>query len=242
MMEHGVIFLMTFWQLNTTPMVASDINAKYVKPAGGIPETDLASGVTTKLNATPADATTTSKGVVQLSGDLGGTAASPTVPGLASKIDKTIVDAKGDLIVATAADTVARQAVGTNGYGLTADSTATNGVAWKHPIVSNNAGSLSSTYTLDFSGKPQQLLTITLTGNLTITVTNPAPGSSAEIMFVQDATGGRTVTVTHGSGGVVYRAGGALALSSGANKRDLVSLVCTTGSNVIALVAALDLQ
>lgn len=32
------------------------------------------------------DATTTSKGLIQLSGDLGGTAASPTVPGLATKI------------------------------------------------------------------------------------------------------------------------------------------------------------
>ena len=46
------------------------------------------------------------------------------------KIDSTIVDAKGDLIVATAADTVARQAVGSNGQVLTADSAATNGVKW----------------------------------------------------------------------------------------------------------------
>lgn len=33
------------------------------------------------------DASSTTKGIVQLTGDLGGTAASPTVPGLASKID-----------------------------------------------------------------------------------------------------------------------------------------------------------
>ena len=45
-------------------------------------------------------------------------------------IAKTIVDAKGDLIAATAADTVARLAVGTNGQVLTADSTAATGVAW----------------------------------------------------------------------------------------------------------------
>lgn len=36
-------------------------------------------------SATPADATTVSKGIVQLAGDLAGTAASPTVPGLAGK-------------------------------------------------------------------------------------------------------------------------------------------------------------
>ena len=36
-------------------------------------------------NATPADATTTSKGVIKLAGELGGTADLPTVPGLSAK-------------------------------------------------------------------------------------------------------------------------------------------------------------
>jgi hypothetical protein len=48
-------------------------------------------------------------------------------------IAKTIVDAKGDLIAATAADTPARLAVGTNGQTLTADSTAATGLAWTTP-------------------------------------------------------------------------------------------------------------
>jgi len=69
-------------------------------------------------------------------GELGGTWGSPTVDATHSGsahtdfIAKAIVDAKGDLIAATAADTVARVAVGTNGYVLTADSTASAGVAW----------------------------------------------------------------------------------------------------------------
>jgi hypothetical protein len=41
-----------------------------------------------------------------------------------------ILDAKGDLITATAADTPARLAVGTNGQYLQADSTASTGLKW----------------------------------------------------------------------------------------------------------------
>jgi hypothetical protein len=45
-------------------------------------------------------------------------------------IQPTIVDAKGDLIAATADNTVARLAVGTNGQVLQADSTAATGLKW----------------------------------------------------------------------------------------------------------------
>jgi hypothetical protein len=56
----------------------------------------------------------------------------------ANAIQNTIVDAKGDLIGATAADTPARLAVGTNGQVLTADSTAATGLAWATPSGGSN--------------------------------------------------------------------------------------------------------
>ncbi len=49
----------------------------------------------------------------------------------ANAIQNAIVDAKGDLITATAADTPARLAVGSNGETLVADSAATTGLRWQ---------------------------------------------------------------------------------------------------------------
>ena len=45
-------------------------------------------------------------------------------------VQKDIVDAKGDLVVATASDAVARLAVGSNDYVLTADSSEATGLKW----------------------------------------------------------------------------------------------------------------
>ena len=49
----------------------------------------------------------------------------------ANAIQNAIVDAKGDLITATAADTPARLAVGSNGDTLVADSAASTGLRWQ---------------------------------------------------------------------------------------------------------------
>ena len=73
----------------------------------------------------------------------------------AAVIAPTIVDAKGDLIAATAADTVARLVVGTNGQVLTADSTASTRIKW----ATATAGSMTllSTTTIN-SGTTSQTI------------------------------------------------------------------------------------
>ena len=73
-----------------------------------------------------------------------------------SSVDPLVIlDAKGDLISATAADTPARLAVGTNGQVLTADSTETTGLKWATAA----------------SGGMTLLSTTTLSGSSTISIT-----------------------------------------------------------------------
>jgi hypothetical protein len=51
------------------------------------------------------------------------------------EIPATIVDAKGDIIAATAADAVSRLAVGSNNQVLTADSSTATGLKWAAPAM-----------------------------------------------------------------------------------------------------------
>lgn len=80
-------------------------------------------------------------------------------------IQNAIVDAKGDLIAATAADTPARLAVGTNGQVLTADSSEATGMKW--------ATSASGGMTL--------LSTTTLSGSSTSISVSPSGYKNLEI-------------------------------------------------------------
>ena len=86
-------------------------------------------------------------------------------------IAKAIVDAKGDLIAATAADTPARLAVGTNGQALTVDSSTATGLAWATissapkigQVVTTTTSSTTSTNSTTFSNVTNFNVTITPT-------------------------------------------------------------------------------
>jgi hypothetical protein len=64
---------------------------------------------------------------------------------LATAIDKALFDAKGDILVGTAADTVGKLTVGTNGQYLSANSATATGLSWVTPAAGYSAPTLGST-------------------------------------------------------------------------------------------------
>jgi len=107
-----------------------------------------------------------------------GTAIDTTVFNNASAaIAKTIVDAKGDIIAATAADTVARLAVGANNTVLTADSSTATGLKWA--AVASGGMTLISTTSL--SGNAIALTSIPQTYNdLRIVISGASNGTGED--------------------------------------------------------------
>jgi hypothetical protein len=103
-------------------------------------------------------------------------------------IAKTIVDAKGDIIAATAADTVARLAVGANDTILTADSSTATGLKWAAPaaaggmtLISETVASAISSLSFSSLGSHKQLL-LTWSG-----IRHSTSGSAFDIRFNNDS-------------------------------------------------------
>lgn len=97
-------------------------------------------------------------------------------------IQNAIVDAKGDLIAASAADTPARLAVGTNGQVLVADSTAATGLKWQTmgsaavlQIVVGSTNTSMDTSSATYADT-----------NLTATITPSSASSRILVMFNQN--------------------------------------------------------
>jgi hypothetical protein len=118
-----------------------------------------------------------------------------------SAINPNIVDAKGDIIAATAADTVARLAVGSNDQVLTADSSTATGLKWATPggaltVASIASGTVPSASSLSITGINADYLMLRLTdlkwgtanGAIIIRVNNDT-NSNYSFLVVTTATG-----------------------------------------------------
>lgn len=139
----------------------------YELPIDGIPQADLDAATEAKLDGA------VQKTIVDAKGDIIAATAADTVtrlpvganntvltadsaqatgvkwasPSVTAAIPPTIADAKGDIIAATAADTVARVPVGTDDQILTADSAQAAGVKWAAVPSDANKANVSGTLT-----------------------------------------------------------------------------------------------
>ena len=123
------------------------------------------------------------------------------LPSVEGGIQPTIVDAKGDLITATGADTPARIAVGANDTVLTADSTTATGLKWATPAgggkVLQVVQAVISTQTVVASA------TMTNT-NLTATIT-PSSATSKILVLISQSYAVERSTNTQGHRLELYR-------------------------------------
>jgi len=118
----------------------------------------------------------------------------------AAVIQPAIVDAKGDLIAGTAADTVARLAVGTNNQILVADSTQTTGLKWASQTVTaidsatvtTNQGTNSTSYTDLTTAGPSVTLTTGTTAIVMFGARYNDDGNTGNDGYVSFAVSGAT--------------------------------------------------
>jgi hypothetical protein len=138
--------------------------------------------------------TTSNLGAVQLSDSTSSTSTTLAATANAVKttydlangaIAKSLVDAKGDLIAATADNTPARLAIGTNGQVLTADSTESTGMKWATPSAGGGGKVLqvvNATYNTAVSSSSAAFADTGLTATIT-----PTSATSKILVFVNQS-------------------------------------------------------
>lgn len=140
------------------------------------------------------------------------------VPGQTG-IQPSIVDAKGDIIAATAADSVSRLAVGANDTVLTADSSTATGLKWatpaapafvgvrlfnsSDPSIANNT---STSLTFNSESWDTDGFHSTVTNTSRITIPTGKGGKylvTAKIEWYSNSTGARSIAVLINGGNAI---------------------------------------
>lgn len=120
------------------------------------------------------DASSSTKGIVQLTGDLGGTAASPTVPGLAGKADTSHTHAAGDITSGTIASARLGSGTANSSTYLRGDGT------WATPAGGGGGGMTAVAQTADYTANAGEFV-IANASSAGFTITLPAPTNGAQV-------------------------------------------------------------
>jgi hypothetical protein len=199
--------------LTTDAVIATDFEAKGDLISASAASTPVRLPVGTTGQVLKANSATTSglewatsaadiEGVTAGTGLTGGGTSGTVTLALdsAAVIAPTIVDAKGDIIAATAADTVARLAVGTNGQVLTAASGQATGLQWATPVsgsmtqlATGSIASTGNTVITSFASTYKDLVLeiynyVNTTDDLGIRINSDASASQYGYTYIQQST------------------------------------------------------
>lgn len=160
-----------------------------------------------------------------------------------SGIQETLIDAKGDLLSASAADTPVRLAVGTNNHILTADSAEATGLKWAAaPVTLAGTETLTNkTLTAPALGTPTSVVLTNATGlpvsGITASTSTALGVGSVELGHATDTTLARS------SAGVITVEGVVVPTISSTNtftNKTLTSPIISSGTIADSIVKGLN--
>jgi len=156
---------------------------------------------------------------------------------IANALTVTTIDAKGDLLAGTAADTVGRLAVGTNGQYLVADSTETTGIKW---------ASLSAVSTLDLTinaqtgtsytlvtGDTNKLVTLSNAGAITLTLPPSVFTAGQQIHIARMGAG--ALALAQGSGVTIVSTGATSSAPTLRAQYSTGTIICTASNTFLVI-------
>ena len=156
---------------------------------------------------------------------------------VANALTTTIADAKGDLLVGTANDTVGRLAVGSNDQYLVADSTTATGVKWatlnavSTLDVTINAQTGTS-YTL-VSGDKNKLVTLTNANPITLTIPPSVFTAGQQIHIARMGAG--TLTLAQGSGVTIVSTAATASAPTLRAQYSTGTIICTASDTFLVI-------
>jgi len=149
----------------------------------------------------------------------------------------TTIDAKGDLLVGTASDTIGRLAVGTNGQYLVADSAETTGIKWASLSAISTLdltinAQTGTTYTL-VSGDANKLVTLTNAGAITLTLPPSIFTAGQQVHIARMGAG--ALALAQGSGVTIVSTGATASAPTLRAQYSTGTIICTASNTFLVI-------